>query len=161
MKYYKTTLDGVYAYELEDVEHDELVKQRIAELEAEKLTPPTLEEGEEAKDYDAIISQLRSTIRISDQLTPITEQEMQQLTAPSAEELERQLIESEHAWVKSELDNVQVQLMYHWTDDDRAKSTLEAWKQYARDLRDYTTTDENGVHSVVGSERPGLTIDEK
>lgn len=154
MKYFKNTQNEVYAYELEDLEHDERVKQRIAELEVEQLTPPTLEEGEEAKDYDAIINQLRSTIRISDQLIPITEQEMQQLTAPSAEELERQFIESEHAWVKSELDNVQVQLMYHWTDDERASSTEEAWKQYARDLRNYTTTDEDGVPSIRTDARP-------
>ncbi|MGT0149963.1 hypothetical protein ACT691_12155 [Vibrio metschnikovii] len=138
--------DGqVYAFHPDDLEHDEQVKLRIAELEVEKLTPPILEDGEETKDYDAIINQLRSTIRISDQLIAITEQEMQQLTAPSAAELERQFIESEHAWVKTELDNVQVELMYHWTDDERASSTEEAWKQYARDLRNYTTTDENGT----------------
>ncbi|WP_238116717.1 hypothetical protein [Vibrio cincinnatiensis] len=155
MKYYKNTQNEVYAYELEDLEHDEQVKLRIAELEAEKLNPPMIEEGEEAKDYDAIINQLRSTIRISDQLIAITEQEMQQLTAPSAEELERQFIESEHAWVKSELDNVQVELMYHWTDDERASSTEEAWKQYARDLRNYTTTDENGNPQIrEGETRP-------
>lgn len=155
MKYFKNTQSEVYAYELEDLEHDEHVKLRIAELEAEKLNPPTLEGGEEAKDYDAIINQLRSTIRISDQLIPITEQEMQQLTAPSAEEIERQFIESEHAWVKFELDSVQVELMYHWTDDDRATATLEDWKQYARDLRNYTTTDENGNPQIrEGETRP-------
>ncbi|WP_158144899.1 hypothetical protein [Vibrio metschnikovii] len=155
MKYFKNTQNEVYAYELEDLEHDERVKLRIAELEAEKLTPPNLEEREEAKDYDAIINQLRSTIRISDQLIPITEQEMQQLTAPSAAEIERQFIESEHSWVKSELDNVQVQLMYHWTGDERASSTEEAWKQYARDLRNYTTTDEHGNPQIrEGETRP-------
>ncbi|WP_202598616.1 MULTISPECIES: hypothetical protein [unclassified Vibrio] len=154
MKYFKNTQNEVYAYELADIEHDEKVKQRIAELEVEQLTPPTLEEGEEAKDYDAIINQLRSTIRISDQLIPITEQEMQQLIAPSADELERQFIESEHSWVKTELDNVQVELMYHWTDDERASSTEEAWKQYARDLRNYTTTDEDGVPSIRTDARP-------
>ncbi|GHW95961.1 hypothetical protein VCSRO105_2152 [Vibrio cholerae] len=155
MKYLKNTQNEVYAYEIADLEHDEQVKLRIAELEAEKLNPPTLEDGEEAKDYDAIINQLRSTIRISDQLIPITEQEMQQLTAPSAEEIERQFIESEHAWVKFELDSVQVELMYHWTDDDRATATLEDWKQYARDLRNYTTTDENGNPQIrEGETRP-------
>ncbi|EGQ7976955.1 hypothetical protein GN712_18560 [Vibrio cholerae] len=154
MKYFKNTKNEVYAYEIADLEHDERVKLRIAELEAEKLTPPILEDGEEAKDYDAIIKQLRSTIRISDQLISITEQEMQQLTAPSAEELERQFIESEHAWVKSELDNVQVELMYHWTYDERASSTEETWKQYARDLRNYTTTDENGTPSIRTDARP-------
>ncbi len=155
MKYFKNTQNEVYAYEIADLEHDEKVKLCIAELEAEKLNPPMIEEGEEAKDYDAIINQLRSTIRISDQLIPITEQEMQQLTAPSAEEIERQFIESEHAWVKFELDSVQVELMYHWTDDDRATATLEDWKQYARDLRNYTTTDENGNPQIrEGETRP-------
>lgn len=145
--------DGqVYAFHPDDLEHDEQVKLRIVELEAEKLNPPTLEDGEEAKDYDTIINQLRSTIRISEQLTPITEQEMQQLTSPSAEELERQFIESEHGWVKSELDSVQVELMYHWTDDERASSTEEAWKQYARELRNYTTTDEYGKPQIRGGE---------
>ena len=75
----------------------------------------------------------------------------------SAEELA--LIE--HAWVISELDKIQVELMYHWTDDKRASHTLDAWKQYARDLRNYTTTDERGFPSMVGSERPELTVDEK
>ncbi|WP_306687356.1 MULTISPECIES: hypothetical protein [unclassified Vibrio] len=155
MKYFKNTQNEVYAYEIADLEHDEQVKLRIAELEAEKLNPPMIEEGEEAKDYDAIINKLRSTIRISDQLIAITEQEMQQLTAPSAAEIERQFIESEHAWVKSELDNVQVELMYHWTDDERASSTEEEWKQYARDLRNYTTTDENGNPQIrEGETRP-------
>lgn len=155
MEYYKNRQNEVYAYDNADLEHDEQVKLRIAELEAEKLNPPTLEGGEEAKDYDAIINQLRSTIRISDQLIPITEQEMQHLTAPNAEELERRFIESEHGWVKSELNNVQVELMYHWTDDDRAAATLDDWKQYARDLRNYTTTDENGNPKIRdGETRP-------
>lgn len=60
----------------------------------------------------------------------------------------------EHNWVISELANVQVQLMYHWTDDGRAESTLEEWKQYARDLRNYTTTDEKGVPSLQVESRP-------
>lgn len=155
MEYYKNTQNEVYAYDNADLEHDEQVKLRIAELEAEKLNPPMIEEGEDGEDYDAIINQLRSTIRISDQLIPITEQEMQQLTAPSAAEIERQFIESEHGWVKSELNNVQVELMYHWTDDDRAAATLDDWKQYARDLRNYTTTDEHGNPQIrEGETRP-------
>lgn len=155
MKFYKNAQNEVYAYGLEDLEHDDKVKLQIDELESERLNQPTHEEVECAKDYDAIINQLRSTIRISDQLIPITEQEMQQLTAPSAAEIERQFIESEHAWVKSELDNVQVELMYHWTGDERASSTEEAWKQYARDLRNYTTTDANGNPQIrEGETRP-------
>ncbi len=67
----------------------------------------------------------------------------------------KKMFESEHSWVKSELDNVQVELMYHWTDDERASSTEEAWKQYARDLRNYTTTDENGNPQIrEGETRP-------
>lgn len=61
----------------------------------------------------------------------------------------------EHAWVEDELNSVQVQLMYHWTDDERATETLEAWKQYARDLRNYTTTDEHGNPQIrEGETRP-------
>ncbi|HCJ6926279.1 TPA: hypothetical protein NVB91_002439 [Vibrio cholerae] len=60
----------------------------------------------------------------------------------------------EHYWALSELANVQVELMYHWTDDQRATSTIEAWKLYARQLRDYTTTDEHGTPSIRDESRP-------
>lgn len=70
-----------------------------------------------------------------------------------ADELE-QIALIEHLWVKAELDNAQVELMYHWTDDRRAASTLDAWKLYARQLRDYTTTDATGKPSVCGESRP-------
>ncbi|ELT7224150.1 hypothetical protein Q4K74_000659 [Vibrio cholerae] len=60
----------------------------------------------------------------------------------------------EHGWVLSELANVQIELMYHWTDDQRATSTFDAWKLYARQLRDYTTTDELGTPSIRGESRP-------
>jgi hypothetical protein len=73
----------------------------------------------------------------------------------------QELAQIEHLWVISELANAQIELMYHWTDDKRSSLTLESWKQYARDLRDYTTTDENGIPVVVGDERPELTTDEK
>lgn len=65
---------------------------------------------------------------------------------------------TEHNWVKSELANVELELMYHWTSDDRAKSTEDEWKRYARDLRNYTTTDENDVPSVLGDERPSKPV---
>jgi hypothetical protein len=73
----------------------------------------------------------------------------------------QELAQIEHLWVISELANAQIELMYHWTDDKRSALTLEAWNQYARDLRDYTTTDDNGIPVVVGDERPELTTDEK
>ncbi|MBY7931602.1 hypothetical protein KW447_11430 [Vibrio fluvialis] len=66
----------------------------------------------------------------------------------------QELAQIEHYWVLSELANVQIELMYHWTDDQRATSTLDAWKLYARQLRDYTTTDENGTPSIRGESRP-------
>ncbi|MBY8210072.1 hypothetical protein KW541_10305 [Vibrio fluvialis] len=65
-----------------------------------------------------------------------------------------ELAKYEHYWVLSELQDVQVQLMYHWTEDRRATFTLSDWSQYARELRDYTTTDEYGIASIVGSSRP-------
>ncbi|EOX4175933.1 hypothetical protein ACPF4G_000227 [Vibrio cholerae] len=66
----------------------------------------------------------------------------------------QELAQIEHYWVLAELANVQIELMYHWTDDQRATSTLDAWKLYARQLRDYTTTDEQGTPSIRGESRP-------
>lgn len=66
----------------------------------------------------------------------------------------QEIAQIEHHWVLSELTNVQIELMYHWTDDQRATSTLDAWKLYARQLRDYTTTDEQGTPSIRGESRP-------
>ncbi|MDA5319491.1 hypothetical protein [Vibrio cholerae] len=66
----------------------------------------------------------------------------------------QELAQIEHHWVLSELANVQIELMYHWTGDQRATSTLDAWKLYARQLRDYTTTDEQGTPSIRGDSRP-------
>lgn len=66
----------------------------------------------------------------------------------------QELAQIEHHWVLSELANVQIELMYHWTDDQRATSTLDSWKLYARQLRDYTTTDEQGTPSIRGESRP-------
>ncbi|EGR2024055.1 hypothetical protein DYB89_03145 [Vibrio cholerae] len=66
----------------------------------------------------------------------------------------QELAQIEHHWVLTELANVQIELMYHWTDDQRATSTLDAWKLYARQLLDYTTTDEQGTPSIRGESRP-------
>lgn len=66
----------------------------------------------------------------------------------------QELAQIEHHWVLSELANVQIELMYHWTDDQRATSTLDAWTLYARQLRDYTTTNEQGAPSIRGESRP-------
>ncbi|HGS5348913.1 TPA: hypothetical protein ACMDR5_002272 [Vibrio cholerae] len=66
----------------------------------------------------------------------------------------QELAQIEHHWVLSELAGVQIELMYHWTDDQRATSTLDAWKLYARQLRDYTTTDYQGTPSIRGESRP-------
>ncbi|AMF92387.1 hypothetical protein AL536_02595 [Vibrio fluvialis] len=154
MIYFTDNTKDVYAFYKEDLEHDEQVKSRIAELEAEKLNPPEQDEAGNSQDYDALINQLRSTIRIGGELTPISEQEAQQLVAPSPEEMDDQKTKAEHTWVQSELESVQIELMYHWTDDERASFTLEVWKQYTRDLRNYTTTDDSGIISVVGDTRP-------
>nr|WP_158161672.1 hypothetical protein [Vibrio mimicus] len=70
------------------------------------------------------------------------------------EKSSEELAKHEHYWVLSELQYVQVQLMYHWTEDRRASATLSHWAQYARQLRDYTTTNEHGVASIVGAYRP-------
>lgn len=72
-------------------------------------------------------------------------------------ELDAKKAKSEHAWVKSELDSVDEQLKYHWTDDRERKShTEQAWKDYAIALRDYTSTDADGNPIVVGESRPSI-----
>lgn len=63
----------------------------------------------------------------------------------------------EHNWVKSELDAVTIELMYHWTGDHRASHTEQAWKDYAIALRDYTSTDDDGNPVIVGESRPIIT----
>jgi len=65
--------------------------------------------------------------------------------------------ESEHNWVKSELDAATVELMYHWTGDPRASHTEQAWKDYAIALRDYTSKDDDGNPVIVGNQRPSIT----
>lgn len=63
--------------------------------------------------------------------------------------------ESEHGWVKEELEQATVELLYHWTNDERASSTEEAWKMYARELRNYTTVGEDGNPKIrEGEVRP-------
>jgi len=64
--------------------------------------------------------------------------------------------EGEHDWVKSELDAVTIELMYHWTGDRRASHTEQAWKSYAIALRDYTSTDEDSNPVIVGESRPSV-----
>ncbi|EKO3909488.1 hypothetical protein RC856_003793 [Vibrio fluvialis] len=77
------------------------------------------------------------------------------LVDPPQSELDADFARSEHVWVKTELDNVvQVQLMYHWTDDERATATEDEWKAYARALRDYTSLGEDDNPIVVGDARP-------
>lgn len=60
----------------------------------------------------------------------------------------------EHNWVKEELSKVDVELLLHITEDRRLKFSIDVWKQYARELRDYTTTDPEGVISVTKPTRP-------
>ncbi|EKO3395735.1 tail fiber assembly protein [Vibrio fluvialis] len=77
------------------------------------------------------------------------------LVDPPLSELDADFARSEHVWVKNELNNVvQVQLMYHWTDDPRATFTEESWKGYARALRNYTSLDVSGCPIMKQAERP-------
>lgn len=58
---------------------------------------------------------------------------------------------TEHLWVQSELKRVDIQLMYHWTEDtSRASLTEKDWKDYAISLRDYTTVIDGEI--LVNSE---------
>lgn len=75
---------------------------------------------------------------------------------PTQEEIDAEKAKSEHSWVKSELNAVSIELMYHWTDDHRASHTEQAWKDYAIALRDYTSTDADGNPVVVGESRPSI-----
>lgn len=73
----------------------------------------------------------------------------------STDEILLDQAKNEHSWVISELDNTQIELMYHWTGDtSRARATEQEWKDYAITLRNYTTTDEDGNPVIVGEERP-------
>ncbi|WP_158108529.1 hypothetical protein [Vibrio furnissii] len=154
MLYFKNENGSVYAYTEDDVTHDTQVRARIAALESARQTLSASENYVETLSDDATLEKLYSSLRISKQLTPISEQEAQQLVAPSPEEMDDQTTKAEHGWVQSELEYAQIELMYHWTDDERASFTLEVWKQYTRDLRNYTTTDDSGIISVVGDTRP-------
>ncbi|WP_084978112.1 hypothetical protein [Plesiomonas shigelloides] len=78
-------------------------------------------------------------------------------TAQDLADEEQQIFnQQEHDWVKSELKNVDLQISLHLTDDRRATSTLESWKRYARDLRDYTSESDGGVVTVNASNRPAV-----
>lgn len=67
---------------------------------------------------------------------------------------EQEIAMIEHQWVISELERVSIQLMYHWTEDSRSTHTIDEWKAYARQLRDYTSTNDAGVPVVIGISRP-------
>ncbi|EKO3919765.1 hypothetical protein GCS60_000618 [Vibrio metschnikovii] len=61
----------------------------------------------------------------------------------------------EHNWVKGELGDVDIQLLYHWTNDKaRSTATEELWQRYAVELRNYTSLDESGLISITASKRP-------
>lgn len=144
MIYYKDKNEEIYAYEESDLEHDNEIRAQIAELESS--------DGNED-----LITDLLTKIRISSELTQITEAEKDELLKPNEAQLAIQHAKSEHAWVKSELDAISVELMYHWTgDQDRAEHTEQAWKQYAIALRNYTSTDEDGNPIIVGESRPSI-----
>lgn len=150
MIFFKDSKDKVFAFEARDVEHDNLLKARIAEL------------NKKSSDLkrDVMIETLKSKIRISDALEQITETEKEDLLKPNQGQLILQHAREEHVWVKSELDNVEVQLMLHWTSDPRAKATVDAWSQYAQQLRNYTSTDDNGNPYIRdGETRPVSPLD--
>lgn len=86
-----------------------------------------------------------------------TDEEVKLILNPpkSDDELLLEQAKTEHAWVISELNNIQVELMYHWTGDtSRAIATEQEWKDYAIALRNYTTTDNNGNPILNNSTRP-------
>lgn len=70
-----------------------------------------------------------------------------------ADKAKQDISKKEHEWVKSELKIVDLQISLHLTDDRRATHSLEGWKRYARNLRDYTSHD-NGVVTVNADTRP-------
>lgn len=75
---------------------------------------------------------------------------------PTQAELDAEKAKSEHAWVKSELNAASIKLMHHWTGDNRASHTEQAWKDYAIALRDYTSTDDDGNPVIAGESRPSI-----
>lgn len=87
----------------------------------------------------------------------LTWDEFQAIVNPpkSEDDILLEQAKNEHAWVISELDNAQVELMYHWTGDtSRAVATEQDWKDYVIALRNYTTTDNNGNPTLNNSTRP-------
>lgn len=69
--------------------------------------------------------------------------------------LENHDAECEHLWVEAELRSVDVQLMYHWTNDtSRMSATEDGWRKYAVNLRNYTSYDENVGYTINEKSRP-------
>lgn len=156
MIYYTDKNSVVFAYNEDDLIHDNNVRASISQLN-EKKDQGLVNDGKIIIDdaeyvFSDVISTLEGQIRISDSLTQITKDEADEILSSFQAGF---YAEVEHAWVKSELENAQVELMYFWTNDTaRQKSTEEKWKQYAIDLRNYTTTDSDGNISVSGQSRP-------
>lgn len=60
------------------------------------------------------------------------------------EEIVVDTAKEEHLWVKGQLKIVDIELMYHWTGDlERQSYTEQVWKDYAIELRNYTTLVDN------------------
>lgn len=142
MQYFKNENGKVYAYNDEDVTHDEGVRDEITKLEQEKPAG-----------YAQVIEHLKSKIRVKAGLTQITKEERDALLAPSDDELTLREARKAHEWVARELESVTIELMYHWTEDKRASATEQDWKDYAIALRNYTTTGEGGNPQIV-TEKP-------
>jgi hypothetical protein len=67
--------------------------------------------------------------------------------------------EVELIWVQTELDYVDIQLKYHTTGDTKRQQLTESnWHQYAIELRDYTSKNDDGRTVIVGAKRPERPI---
>lgn len=70
----------------------------------------------------------------------------------------QELAQIEHLWVKKEMALSDLQIALHIDEDERAIYTIEIWKQYRRDLRNYTSSSDDGVITINFENRPVLNI---
>ncbi|MCG6380321.1 hypothetical protein [Vibrio fluvialis] len=159
MNYFVDSNNNVFAFVDEDLVHDSQVRTAISDLEQQEKEGLIID-GKVTIDnveymFSDVLTTLKSQIRINSSLVPVTKEDAEAILTPSEVQLDRIHALTEHAWVKSELEGAQVELMYFWTEDiQRQKATEESWKSYIIALRDYTSCDNDGVITLTGDSRP-------
>lgn len=159
MNYFIDSNDNVFAFSDEDLVHDSQVRTAVSDLEQQEKDGLIIDGKVIIDDveylFSDVLTTLKGQIRINSSLVSVTKEEAEAMSSPSEVELDTIHALTEHAWVKSELEEAQVELMYFWTEDiQRQKATEESWKAYIIALRDYTSCDDDGVITVTADSRP-------